>query len=662
MELTIEQKKALALASARKRAAEAGGNAVTAAQSPEMQQANAELSALTQAANPAVGDRMAFDALPAWKKPLVAATDMAQLAATGGSMGFVNKAAAGVRAPFTDKTYEEELDALKQSDQRARNRSGTAGMAAEIGGSVLTAGGLAKNGLTLAGRGGTAAMTGLKGLAARAGLMGLEGEAFNKVSSMGYDQEYVPGLGVAAGAGGQVAGEGLSAGLTKIGKAVGNYMAPAETRAAQEIFDAAQTVNPQAALAQLNDLGPDAMAVDVLGERGIALGRRAANLSPDARETIESAVLGRKSMQNQRVVADLEKAAGLPVGNRMNVDALKKEAYDQVSPQINAAYEAARKAGYDLPREPFRSVLESPLGKEAYQNAEGALLNRAGASGQTSASELARLDQTKRFLDSAAKKAFRAGDDDLGSQAAALAKALRDQMDASIAGPEYAAARALRQQAYGTEGAFDLGETLASGRVPFGLPEQAGKVAAGDKAALAKGYAAKQAENLLNRGSTEGALNQLSTPMGREGFIAALGEKAPEIIKALGREKAFNRVAKGISGNSTTARQVAEMMGTGVGSAAAAGAMGYDMTTGGTMGLLAALLKKGGPALQRKFASDASRQVAPHLADLLTRKALPASRPIAATAIEKLSEGSKQALVRALMMSGVLAGSQAGQP
>ena len=217
--------------------------AAPAAQSPEMQQANAELSALTQAANPAVGDRMAFDALPAWKKPLVAATDMAQLAATGGSIGFVNKAAAGVRAPFTDKTYEEELDALKQSDQRARNRAGTAGMAAEIGGSVLTAGGLAKNGLTLAGRGGTAAMTGLKGLLARAGLMGLEGEVFNKVSSMGYDQEYVPGLGVAAGAGGQVAGEGLSAGLSKI---LGAFNKAPQQMGVDELKSAAQAAYSKA--------------------------------------------------------------------------------------------------------------------------------------------------------------------------------------------------------------------------------------------------------------------------------------------------------------------------------------------------------------------------------------------------------------------------------
>lgn len=188
-----------------------------AAQSPELQAGLRELSAITQ--NPA---KAQYDALPEWQKPLVAASDTIQLAANGATFGFGDKIAAGMRAPFTDKTYQEELAAQRGLTQGARNRAGSAGVAAEVAGGVAAPMALANKGLTLAGRGGTAVMTGAKGLAARTGLMGLEGAGYGALSAAGNDQNLQTGAltGLAGGLGGNLIGEGASA---LVGKVAGAF-------------------------------------------------------------------------------------------------------------------------------------------------------------------------------------------------------------------------------------------------------------------------------------------------------------------------------------------------------------------------------------------------------------------------------------------------------
>jgi hypothetical protein len=291
------------------------------------------------------------------------------------------------------------------------------------------------------------------------------------------------------------------------------------------------------------------------------------------------------------------------------------------------------------------------MGRQAYEGAADSLLNRNATQGFQANSELARLDETKRILDSRASAAYRAGDNNTGEQASALARALRETMDASIAGPEYAAARGLRQQAYQTDRAFDLGADLARPNVPLGLPGQAANVSNAD--AMRKAYAASIAERILNKNATEGALNSLSTPMAKEAMSAALGDNAPTVANALARERAFNQAARELTGNSTTARQVAEMFGTGVGVGGASMLFGADPFTGGAAGIAAALMKRGAPAIAKKIATDAQRKAAPYVAEYLTRRALPASRPIPEGALERLSKAKRDAIARMIMGGGI---------
>lgn len=181
-----------------------------------------ELSSLTQGMDGELpGGSLAnarYEAMPEWRKGLTAAADMADLAATGISFGFGNKLAAGLRAPFTDKTYEEELAGMRDYTQRSRDRAGTAGMAAEVGGSLVGPIAAANRGLSLAGRFGTGAMEGAKGLLARSGLMGIEGAGYGTLSAAGNDQDLSEGAkyGFIGGSLGNVAGEAVAAGVGKV--------------------------------------------------------------------------------------------------------------------------------------------------------------------------------------------------------------------------------------------------------------------------------------------------------------------------------------------------------------------------------------------------------------------------------------------------------------
>lgn len=139
-----------------------------------------------------------FKRLPEWKKPLVAASDLVDVYGNGLTMGFGNKGAAALRSAFTDKSYAEELAAMKDKTQASRDRAGIVGTGAEVVGAVIGPIGLARRGATLVGRFGTGTMEGVKGVLARAGLMGTEGAAYGGLSAAGNDTDV--GTGVALGA------------------------------------------------------------------------------------------------------------------------------------------------------------------------------------------------------------------------------------------------------------------------------------------------------------------------------------------------------------------------------------------------------------------------------------------------------------------------------
>ena len=615
-----------------------------------------------------------FDNAPFYAKPFIAAHDLAKIGADTLSGGYADKVGAyfdqrgapDVGPHDNPQAYENVLSRNRQMTTDAYERAGLAGVGASAV-SLLSPMGAASRGAGLLKAAPAFVKNGARYLAPAIG-----GAGYGGFSAAGHDEEIGEGIfyGGAFGAGGQALGHAIGNATQYAGKLLKQWGYGTPQQAAHKILELAQSMGltAPAAKQRMAELGPEGMLVDLLGKPGTSMGRAAANVSPEAREIIETATSARKAGQNERIVGTMEDATGLPRGSRLTVEELNKQTYNQASPEINRAYNAARAAGYDLPRTPFESVLKSPMGSEAYDHAAKSLLNRTAISGEDAASELARLDMTKRILDSKASAARRAGDYNTADEAAGLARTLREQMDASIAGPEYSQARALRRDLYGKESAIKMGDKLAGGRIAANLPKLAGKVPEENRGLLGKAYAVKQSENLLNRNSTEGALNRLSTPLAKEASNAALGPNAPKLNMALANERTFNATHRELTGNSTTARQFMDVLGgTGVGLLGAY-TTGQDLMTGGITGALLGAGRRYAPLLTARIASNKKRALAPEIAGLLTRRALPNTPvprgvvPLLGQAIEKLSKAKKDALARALAVNSVAYGTNRGVP
>lgn len=183
------------------------------------------LSEYTQ--NPAWGQ---YDTLPEWQKPIVAASDVGQLTAQGAATMFglnPEKGAAWLRSSVGGGSYEDELAEQQRMTAGARNRSGWAGTAAEITGAAAGPVKLAGKGITLAGRAGTEGMKGLKGLLARSAIVAPEAAIYGAANAYANDQDVGTGamIGAAGGVGGNLLGEGISAGVNKVAGAF-NKSAP----------------------------------------------------------------------------------------------------------------------------------------------------------------------------------------------------------------------------------------------------------------------------------------------------------------------------------------------------------------------------------------------------------------------------------------------------
>jgi hypothetical protein len=177
-----------------------------------------------------------YNALPAWGQALVAGQDMLNIGVNGITLGHADKAAAGMDSMLGRGSYEDRLAYHRKMTDDARSRAGSAGVVADVLGTLAPATGLAKSFLS-ASRAVPATLGGGLGLAARTGAMAADGATLGTVQAWGNDQDAATGamLGALGGAGGNLLGEGISAGLGKVAGAFNakpKVMAPEELKAA----------------------------------------------------------------------------------------------------------------------------------------------------------------------------------------------------------------------------------------------------------------------------------------------------------------------------------------------------------------------------------------------------------------------------------------------
>jgi hypothetical protein len=196
----------------------------------------------------AAGRQEAYDQKPWYSQALQAGQDVGRLLESGATMGFgdkmravstpsqeegiLNKAKAAlnivnpiaavgdmvVKSAIGDEKFEDNLAKERDATQAARDRARNAALPTEIAGAVLTGSTLANSGATLAGRLGTADMTGIKGVLARAGLMAPEGAVYGSLDALGNDRDVKTGAvtGAIAAPIGSVVGDAVSKVASKV--------------------------------------------------------------------------------------------------------------------------------------------------------------------------------------------------------------------------------------------------------------------------------------------------------------------------------------------------------------------------------------------------------------------------------------------------------------
>lgn len=267
----------------------------------------------------------------------------------GMSFGFSDEIggalAATLRAPFTDKTWGQEYQTWKGNEEGAADAYKKAhpylGTAIEMGGGLLTGGGLIKSGLTLAGRGAT--------MASRAGLGALEGAGYGAAYGAG------TGNGMEDRLEGAAMGGALGAGVGAVAPVVGGAIGAG----ARRILDN-KTVNNQLGRIGLDRPSADILsrtmqADDTLGQRGMqniaaaGLDAMFADAGPNARSVLDTVIQrgGRGAMEAQRAIEGRASRANQNIGQALDQTLGTPQGVRTTETNLRTSTAGARQSAYD---------------------------------------------------------------------------------------------------------------------------------------------------------------------------------------------------------------------------------------------------------------------------------------------------------------------------
>jgi hypothetical protein len=539
-------------------------------------------------------------------------------------------------------------------------------------------------------------MSGLKGLLSRSGLMAAEGAGYGAVSAAGHGQDI--GRGALYGAAGGAIAPAIAQGATKVfdlGKAVlgkGN-----QPRSYQAIMDAINRSGKSVDdisddLLQAADDGQGAYNLaDSLGNSGQRMLSGVARSPGDARQVIADTLMSRQAGQGDRLTNALVEGFDAPMTAAQKATSLT-EARDSLA---NKSYEMARNGltpdDYKNAVVPYGNLKEYmkkiPKPRVDVRPVVAAIDERIGpmqGSGVTgdsidstlksfrdrlaaptnklpdgvTAVELSDFDRVlgvKKDLRDAIEVARRAGQ---GNRVRELNK-VHAEIDAALeqSSPAYRTANDMFAKQSRAIDAIETGKGAASGRVRAqdSIP-QFKALGADEQSAFRTGYSDPMIAKVQ---STGGALTNKVRPImtdktGMEFPAFAAPGKGEQLGRRLAREKTMFETGNAALGGSKTADNLAD-------SAEIAGfdpSMIRNALTGNWKQMAIQGITKSANAMQGR--NSATRDL---IAKALLGTGADAPKNIlkAVEAGKKLTQNQMK-IARALMMSGVLAGSQAGQP
>jgi len=525
------------------------------------------------------------------------------------------------------KRYESELAKERDLNQAASAQHPVANMLGDVTGAIAMPLGAVGGGATLPARMLRGAVSG--------GTYGALAGAGEGTDAMDRATRATTGGILGAAAGGVVPpvvegiARGASAAASPIINAVRGAINPGD-EAARRVATAVMRdvrADPQAVsrltvpeFASSVQNGGPATIMDLGGETTRALARSAANTSPEGRQALNEAINDRFEGQVGRVRQWLNDTFNYP-----NARA-QQDAMDQAAKVVNRGNYA--KAYSDGDRPLWSPELERLAGSPAVEDAiksavrngkdraivegmggfrvpltvtpDGRVVFNKGPNGVPTYPNLQFWDYVRRELSDAAQRERGTSQ---GGVLKSLAGSLNTELDNLV--PSYQQARAGASSFFGAQNALEAGQNFVGQNFDLGGTRQAlAKMSPTERSLFQDGFVSRLIETLDKVPDRRSVVNQIAnSPSAREKLYTALGpQKASQLEAGLRVEGIMDLARSAVQGNSTTARQLAELglAGSGVGLAGYGGINQNPKEM--TIGMVMAALGSGGKKIDQRVA------------------------------------------------------------
>ena len=365
-------------------------------------------------------------------------------AGTGAAVDKLRGVLTGQPVDFMDR-YREYHKGLTEERETFREKAPITSLVSEVGGGMLSGGGLIGMGRQLGG--GIPLM-----MAEGAGVGALAGAATAEPG------ERLPGMAGGAALGGAL-GAAVPAVTGAVGRAVGRVKKGAGMKAAEEY--AKKTVRkelgvtPQEAAIKMREMGPEATLADVGGKDIEALAYKVANTPGPASDIMENFLEERTKGEYSRIMGRAKELLGTKKSYFDALDELKVERKAVADP----LYEQARSQPLQM-TDKLREVLKLPTMRKAVKGA----VEKAADDGVKLADgelDIRTLDYAKRVLDDKIGAAIRRGKSDRVGQLQKIKGRLLTELDGQ--NEAYAKARAAWSGSKELENAIELGAQFGRG-------------------------------------------------------------------------------------------------------------------------------------------------------------------------------------------------------
>lgn len=519
------------------------------------------------------------------------------------------------------KAYETAVSRERDLTKTAEEQHPIASMGGNIAGAVALPIGVTARAVTLPGR--MAAGAGVGG--ALGGLAGAgEGDgAADRITRGATGAAVGSALGGAAPAviegvvrGGRAALNPISGtirGLTDPEGEAARRVATSIQRDIEADPNAVSRLRPEEFAASVQSGGP-ATIMDIGGETTRALARSAANTSPEGRAALGRTINERFDGQADRVTGWLRDTFHFPDADAQSI------AIDQVARTVNKpayakAYFEGRSGIWDSD---LSELSQAPIVKEAVGAAIKQAQNKS-ASGQLNERTFARWandgkptlefwDLVKRQIDQEINVAKKAGRrEDVGTLSE-VKNTIVQKLDEAV--PSYGQARAGASHFFGAQDALEAGQKFVGNSMSAAESRRGlSKMSPQERQLFQDGFVSEFIGTLDKIGDRRSVLNKIaSSPAAREKLNIALGpQKAQELEAGLRVEGIMDLARNAVQGNSTTARQLAEL---GLAGGAYGLGSGGDILNGNPSALMSAALVYGAAKGQGKINENVARKVA----------------------------------------------------